>query len=713
LRRIAAISPIAVLVFAVGLAACSADTSGEPDAASDTAAAADEHLTGGDQADPDTDDPSIAVEQLGFETDLFVVPALAGDDPAEGEPPFIGVEELIDAGVESGAWTEVDGVRAVISVLVGELSPDALPALDELPHHFHSRVLDRAEVLLNDPNIDGSVRADLDRLTSFFFDDLPAGTDAEAFGDGIQEGAAGAPFAELASYSAQVGGSGACGPNERLNEAVLFGADNTPLCYQRIISDQGDTVFVPIADDAIDASDQIFEIIEQARAGYAELAGSELQEVVILLSTRPSPADGTDSAGDSLAHVASHSGTTCRIAVFGTDTFFAGGPFFRFMIAHELFHCIQDTWGGNLGSDELSREGGADFFAYRLLGECPGEQVALGTILDTHTAKGSLLDLSYAGWFFWAYLDEHGHLSAQQIAELHKAVWGGTPVGEGLKTLIGDLPSVMNEFYVRLVGPGLACDFRGSAITGTVPIDQTGQIELEASLWQGTRYRLDYAQRKLFEQSNGGPGPMGMAEFGERSGEGDWVVHEPEIRSTCNDDDAWMVVVTALDADTSSLPHIIDVAKTEEGACDPCLVGRWSIDLPTMSEFFETLSQGADIDISGSWTFEFTSGSSGAIFSDDRNIGLGISNAQGAITVDVVGGGSGPYTSDGDTWTTTGFTDATQGSLGGVESPWTTSTGSGSFPYICEDDSLTLQMGATTIAATRVPDTPEGSPYFG
>jgi len=714
LRRRAAISLFAVLVIAVGLAGCSADTSGEPDAAPDPAAAADEHPTGGDQVASDTDDPPAAVEPLGFDTDLFDIPASAGADPAEGEPPFVDAEELIDAGVNAGVWTEVDGVRAVISILVGELSPDALPALDELPHHFHSGVLDRAELLLNDPSVDGAVRADLVRLTSFFFDDSPAGADAETVDDGDEEGAAGAPNVELVSFTAQVGGGGACGSNESLDEAALFDADNTRLCYQRIVSDDGDTVFVPVTPDAIDASDQIFAIIDQARIGYDQLAGSELQEVKILLSPRPSPPDATSSAGDSLAHVASHSATSCRIAVFGTDTFLAGGPHFRFTIAHELFHCIQDTWGGDFGSDELTREGGADFFAYRLLGECPGPQVALGTILDTQTATGSLLDSGYAGWFFWAFLDEHGHLNAEGIAQLHKSVSAGIPVDTGLEAVVGDLPAVMNEFYVRLVGPGLACDFRGSAFTDLFIVDKTGPVELDASLWQGTRYQFIYAQKKMFEQSDRGPGPIGMAKFDERSAEGDWVVHEPEIRSTCDDDEAWMVVVTAPTADTL---HTVEVTKTEDGACDPCLIGHWELDLGTVSEFYNSLAAGGpgvSFDISGSWMLEFTSSSSGpATFSDDKDIGIGISDPSGSISVPAVGGGSGPYASDGEAFTITGYTDMTQASFGGVDSPWTTSSGSGGFPYTCENDTLTYQWGDTTIAAARVPETPEGTPYFG
>ncbi|MFV1990888.1 MAG: hypothetical protein ACC652_09140, partial [Acidimicrobiales bacterium] len=159
--------PIMVLLVAVAfvLASCSGDGNADSDESSSSTPAA-----AGDAAPLQSgDDQAAEAVRLGFGAAVYEIPEPA--DIAEGDPPFADAVSMIDAGVEAGVWTEADGVRAVISIVLGELPPEAVPAFDELPHSSHRGIFDRARLLLEDPTIDDAVRADLARLTSFFFSD--------------------------------------------------------------------------------------------------------------------------------------------------------------------------------------------------------------------------------------------------------------------------------------------------------------------------------------------------------------------------------------------------------------------------------------------------------------------------------------------------------------------------------------------------------------
>jgi len=158
---------------------------------------------------------------------------------------------------------------------------------------------------------------------------------------------------------------------------------------------------------------------------------------------------------------------------------------------------------------------------------------------------------------------------------LHKGIYGGADLGSSIAGSLGDAPKVLNEFYARLVGPGLACQFQGSKFTSTVQVAEKGPVELNVfDIWIGTRYELQYEEKFLFEPSSNGPGPIGMAERDKRSSEGEWVAVEPEVRTTCVDKKDWAVVVSPPDANSSAAsPLILEIDAARPGGCDPCVIG--------------------------------------------------------------------------------------------------------------------------------------------
>jgi len=294
---------------------------------------------------------------------------------------------------------------------MGERFPESIPALEELPRYHYAEVIDRAIEFLDSTDADDVSARDLTRLISFFVAD-DSSADSSEGGDG---GAAGST--ETGSSSGDIEGAygdatsfspvglrsafprqASC---ERPQEIVLYSAEQTLVCYEKF-EDGDDVVVISIHADAVDISDRIFSIIQLARPGYSSLAGSELQPVNVLVSINPSPAEPQTSAtpavprGGSIAHVESRSGSVCRVAIFAGSTLATGGPELSFTIAHELFHCIQGQWDGS--APDFVEEGGADVFAYEVLGQmCTAQHVGLGAKLDSATTSGSLLDASYEG----------------------------------------------------------------------------------------------------------------------------------------------------------------------------------------------------------------------------------------------------------------------------------------------------------------------------
>lgn len=182
LTGLVAAMAVTVLVGALALLGCSSDSDDGPSA--DEAGTATSTDVDGDGTPTTVDDPAgedtttgasveavqaVEAVQLGFGVERFEVPRpdrssdhvvlLDGRDPSDDPSgDALGVDradldafdalafddgrDLLDTGLEVGAWTEVEGLRAILSVLLGELPTDAIDGFDELRRASHGRLLD-------------------------------------------------------------------------------------------------------------------------------------------------------------------------------------------------------------------------------------------------------------------------------------------------------------------------------------------------------------------------------------------------------------------------------------------------------------------------------------------------------------------------------------------------------------------------------------------
>ena len=728
------------------LAGCSDDGDENPGGRAATSDGPD--VTIGESSDTVADSDGVA-GPLGFEVDRFEIPIpeVAIEEPPEhitppslptsqgsdvpfaavldGTGAFDGAEELIAAGVDAGVWSEIEGVRALMSIVMGELPPDAVAGFDEIAHPSIHYVLERAALLLEDESSDERQRADLSRLTSVFLKPGPTGEASEDDGrvtpnDTEPEGLVRPQGLRVASGLPRAG-VGGCGLGQPGNEGffkVDTSSDTEP-AYRFCTAERGaDTVVYPVArgDDGDiweRSADRLFELIDQARTGYLSLVQTEMPPVKFLISPRPDP------AGIAAGHVLSNrNGPECIGAIFATDSLFAQDFELDNTMAHELFHCVQSEWEGKFASSgqDFVEEAGASYFAYRLLGQCAPGEVARGPRLDARSASGSLLEMSYESWFFWAYLDEHGKLDPAQIGQLHRSVKAGMPVGEAMRSFIPDVDRTMNEFYVRLLGPGLACGFQGWRVTGERSIEDVGDVTFADAAWQGTRYEVTYVLKWYIAQSRGDGLPIGMAESQESPDTGAWVQVEPEIRTECDDGEEWYVVLaTSGEDDATSPDRLLKVTERQDAECDPCPIGTWSFDLDDMAQFWESFApagQSTGVTIGGAWTLQFA-GATGAgptVIADDQAITLTFTVQGNSINLDVVGGGGGQWTGDESTLGVSDYQSSGTGTFMDISGS-SSSTDSAALGYTCDDDVLSIQANGTTIGLTRI-DPAKGTSYF-
>lgn len=684
------------------MAACSA---GDDDGVGTTSASEDDALVettaAGEGSEPTEGDAAVD-EPLGFDTDRYEIPVPGADDPEldAALAGFSTVGDLIDRGIDAGTWSEIEATRAIVSVIMGELPPEAVPGIDELAHPSIPQVLDRAEALLEDNTVDEAERADLARLTAFFFDTSPSASSADE-----PEGLRRPQSIRRAPQQ-----SGACGDPVADDPSGYFKAADALKGTSYCRDTRGaDVVLYPTtienktAPPAFAASaDRLFAIIKQAREGYLELAGTEMPPVKFLISARPDTS-GTRAEG----HVTSRAGSAlCIGAIFATSSFLEQSIELDNTMAHELFHCVQGAWTDDISSDFVG-EAGASYFAYKLLDECSPADASRVGHLDANTTNGSLLATEYEGWFFWAFLDEHTDLDSQQISQMHQEIADGIPPDDAIRAYVSDFPRALNEFFVRLMGPGLACGGQGTRFTDKIEVTDTGPIELADVEWHGSRYELTYPQQRLYTQIGDG-GPMGMAIESQRLAEAGWVVVAPEVRTMCDDDEQVTVVVAGSDP---SGPRNVEVLDRQDATCDPCPIGAWNIDLDSMASYFETFDpNGFDVTMTGSWRWEFAGASNGqpGVMSDDENIQITFSGFQGPTATGV---GQGEWTADGSTLTVSSYSSSNSASFFGVDASTGQSGQGASLGYTCDGDVMNVEANGATIVLNRI--TPQrGEPYF-
>ena len=218
------------------------------------------------------------------------------------------------------------------------------------------------------------------------------------------------------------------------------------------------------------------------------------------------------------------------------------------------------------------------------------------------------------------------------------------------------------------------------------------------------RFHVAYDQELRILQSDASTeGLRSMVKVAERSDRSAWKGIFPEVRSTCEKPAQFLGAVTDTTTDASSTVEVVIVIdEIEEAACDPCVLGTWSLDLDTFKQQILAsvaseggLPPGVDFDISGAYYVAFDD----ELIVREQRDGLVIAASLGGtagFTTRIDSFGSGTYSADGELLTLSDIVEShnqVQVSLpidGTYRFPGAISEGVGT--YTCDADRLVVTV---------------------
>ena len=405
-------------------------------------------------------------------------------------------------------------------------------------------------------------------------------------------------------------------------------------------------------------------------------------------------------------------------------------PFFKFTIAHEIFHCFQ-AW--NLHDQHIGPgkdswwwgEGTAEYFANLVYPSVNAEY----DFRDSFSEKSTdipLMKMDYENFAFFQFMGNR--ISPVGVIAMLRTM----PTTPGLAAQLAALaavPDMENTFeeFARAVIDNTIMDSDGSAII--FPEKFTEEYiftDLSSKYFYGhpfvvARYLVSFTSEKIFtvETSQDGTGRSAW-----RTGATDWGPFPATAASGCEDlpYDALYVITTTPAVVRTEIVTTTNIADaSSEETCDQCLIGRWEAANVSIVSYMQSVVDkgGADTptveSVSGTMFMEFGADGTGAggyenLIVHETGVGV-VASTEVLVTFD--GFSSGPYTANGSSLT--GLSETTDilvtvqiPSLGSTTVPFNqedfpVSTGVPTL-YTCEGDTLTMWPptdGATPIIYIR------------
>lgn len=615
-------------------------------------------------------DPPVEVVSYDVPVDEPADPVLHADGTESAAPlPPQSPEHLVRIGVDAGVWTEAEGVIAILRHLSGEAPRDAIGGLERVVSRSYTGVAELAREFLDDEALPADERDELERLLRAVAppievlealsepddtSDDPATTSGEngaGSGDdeqslGVEPAGGGTAGAVPVSRAIPAQSSG-CVAVQEDGFAELDVGENCWKVRTRSTGLGGYRLRVfyppewegeaqePIVNAALDALELTNNSFDQ---------WGDVRDISLAFSF-------SDNDDEDLGLQMPAGPDECAITIFPAVTTNPANDFaeFRQLVAHEAVHCVQDVQLSGEPAGWII-EGGAEYFSHWLINDGGLEQGYIGTF-DASSLNTPLQDLDYAAWPWWQFLaNQSGPAS---VWEIHKQLAGGASLAS-----IDGMDDRFQQFAVEWTGPGVT-DSNGASMPGDEPavndtrvVDETGDQEITTSPWVLTRLRLDYEKERRFVQSDQseGQGAYAMARWADRGDLGAWKQIPPEIRSTCDEREPYIVVVTT-GADQHRFRATVD--EVEEAECDPCLFGTWAMDLSTFEAFLDDMmaSQGApagaSIELSGKYLITFDDESQIHGWRDGFTITVSTQGHSFPTVVDAIE--MGEYSADGET----------------------------------------------------------------
>jgi len=591
-------------------------------------------------------------------------------DGTQEEVPYriTGYASLLEQHVESGLWTESEGLITLLKLFTGEISQREVPdaryvvarggtGIVHLTHEYQAR-----------EDADPDAAAEMDRLLSQLFPDEEILSEISRPAE--QTGTIRSPHLSLPVQQASPANCQKLASSGF--DSIYFSEANCYVYEEFFLEGANYRVYYPAwwqkEGDHEELLDAAFQALYQSAATFNQLG--KMRDINLLFSLLPDPNDIAGNITDGLQQPTGKT-SDCQLVVFPTADD-SSLKKFQQTVAHEAFHCFQDWNFSTTGYDANVWwiEGSAEYFSNVAYPEVNGEHAWIGDF-DKHSVNTSLIDMDYENFLFFQYAGNR--FGNGGTIELLRKLAAGSGSASALADF-GDMETVFQEFVVAYMSRGIT-DSDGKsirvvnpAVTRKEPIDKEGEESFQVSAFVAGRFTLSYKQEKRFlEQTEGsGEGKHSAAKFKERQDPGKWSDVPPEIRSTCKDDLLYSLVVTTAKPG-STYTQKITIDKVENAECDPCLLGVWQVDNNSFESYIRRnlnqsglsgLPSGAapTFDVSGSHLVEFREEGDLLTRRVGFEITVGASGYPSFVTT-VNAQGSGIYTSDGEELEITDLTD--------------------------------------------------------
>jgi hypothetical protein len=635
---------------------------------------------------------------------LFTSTPAAEPEQTAALPP-LAYEELLVAGVESGLWTEGEGLVLFLQYFVGGEPAGDIPQISEVADALGTGVIHMAWDYLNQADSDPAQMQEIVRLMRILSPPQEV-LDATSKQVSLNTGAKMAAISRRPSTQNQT----ACTDFAGTGYEGRF--DPGVNCYHYVENEldgniirvyfpewwQGDSAKENQVGLTLDA-------LAKAALTYSQFSALTIKDIHVVFAIL----SNEDIAG--LKGPFNTATQACPITMYPLAFEEYNAEQYRQMLAHEVFHCVQ-AWSFPGGTPHSAHkwwmEGSAEYFSNLVEPAANFEWRALEWF-DYRSTYTSIFDLAYTNFAFFQFMGNQ--YSPDVLIDILKRVSaaGSRSSQEAALAGVQGMDVNFNRFVVEYLSTGILDSGGGriflsqNNLSGTKTIENEGELRFDVKPFVAMRYTVNYKEQKRYLQNvaNNEDTQFSSVEFQQRRNIELWSDLPPEIRSECEKDVPYLFVMTTVKDHYTS--YDLNVTKAEKAECDPCLLGTWDVDRIKYAALMEKIINqgGADIDllVTGHLYLQFETNGKASTRRVDLTI---IPN--GIVSTTLNGSGDGNYTADGKQMTISNLVDNTTSAainwfgFPGPDISTDSDLNEGNVAqtetaaYVCQQDSLTISL---------------------
>ncbi|HSG25845.1 MAG TPA: hypothetical protein VLA32_06975 [Anaerolineales bacterium] len=587
-----------------------------------------------------------------------------GEAGENGELPPVSYDEILQTGIDSGLWTEGEGLTILMKHVIGEEPQANIPGVAQVVEKSATGLVRHLQEYLESPDLAPQSRTELERLFRIL---IPP----QDVLDAISE--------QLSSASAPKRASIRPLPDTQTQEICLdlsgLGYDSDAelmaSCYfyqERVFNNSNFRIYYPYWWEEDEAGQNLvnttFDALADSANTFSTFSALRLGNVNLIF---PIQNDGNTYGAQAYFDLDSQA---CPLTMYPLAFTDLNTDKYKQVVAHELFHCVQDYSFPNTkpyGTHSWWMEGSADYFSNLVYPQADLEWEFLN-LFDSKSPNVSILDMTYENFVFFQFMGNKYSPEVLVDILMRVSAAGGRAAQETALAGVQGMDTNFNRFVVEFLSSGVR-DSGGkmiktssSATTGQRTVNEKGEVQFTIQPFVAMRFNVDYKQEKRFLQNEltQDEAQFSGVEYKLRGDISAWSDLPPEIRSECKKDVRYLYAITSVK--DSYANYDIDVTLAEKAECDPCLLGTWDVDPESYKAFMERIMAQADtggmainLEIDGHQYLQFVV--DGKVYSQREDFAITINDQ---LTTIINGFGSGSYSANGEEMTVSNFLDVTE-----------------------------------------------------